>query len=124
MNIDTSKIKITLDPSVRHISKVACMLLSGSIENGILLTGRECVTVTVHKDRLDFGKCIHPDMQEVSGHLAGNFYKEYGNIVYRFGSNLKCSFFSKTIEYKGFDFLAPDRPDNSDLFHLLYPRFA
>lgn len=97
------------------------MAISGSLENGILLSGSESNLITIYSDRIDFGKCLNNDLIEFSGHLFSNFYKEYGNIVYRFGSNLKCSWLSKTIDYKGI--MAPTTPDNETLYHLIYPRF-
>jgi len=121
MYINLSNIKIVLDSTVKHIAKVACMAISGSLENGLILVNTDSNTITIYKDRIDFGKCMNPDLNGHSGHIIGNFYKEYGNIVYRFGSNLKCSFFTKTIEYKGI--LAPTCPDNDVLFSLIYPRF-
>ena len=84
------------------------MALSGSLENGLLLTANPDANIIIGiSGRLD---------------IIPNFYMEYGNIVYRFGPNLKCSFWGKTIEYTGM--LAPTTPDNNDIFQLIYPRFA
>ena len=47
---------------------------------------------------------------------------EYGNVIYRFGSNLKCGWLSKQIDYIGT--MAPTSPDNIEIFNLIYPRFA
>lgn len=122
MNVNLNEIKIVMDPGVRHISKTACMAISGAIENGLILSGTSKNVITIYKDRIDFGKSITPELENVYGFIIVNFYREYGNIVYRFGSNLKCSFFSKTIEYKGV--FPPEEPDNIQLFNLIYPKFS
>lgn len=122
MYINLSNIKIVLDPGVKHISKVACMAISGSLENGLLMVGTDSNVITIYKDRIDFGKCLNSDLEAYSGHIFGNYYKEYGNIIYRFGANLKCSLFTKTIDYKGI--MAPTEPDNQALYSLIYPKFA
>ncbi|MBQ6726699.1 MAG: hypothetical protein IJQ89_08995 [Bacteroidales bacterium] len=124
MYVDLNALRITLDSSVKHISKTACMALSGSIENGLLLSRNPDATIVIYNDRIDFGKCLEPELATVSGRLGfiPNFFKEYGNIVYRFGSNLKCSFFGKTIDYTGM--FPPTSPDNYDIYQLLYPKFA
>ena len=74
------------------------------------------------KDRIDFGRCSNPEIQGMSGNIAPNFYMEYGNVIYRFGSNLKCGWLSKQIDYVGT--MAPTSPDNPEIFNLIYPRFA
>lgn len=122
MYIELDKISISLDSSVKHITKVACMALSGTLENGLLLTANPSATIVIYKDRIDFGQCINPELNSVSGLIFPNFYKEYGKIIYRFGSNLKCSFFGNTIDYVGT--LAPTSPDNELLYQLIYPRFS
>ncbi len=114
MYIELDKITINLDSSVKHITKVACMALSGTLENGLLLTANPSATIVIYKDRIDFGQCINPELNSVSGLIFPNFYKEYGKIIYRFGSNLKCSFFGNTIDYVGS--LAPTSPDNELLY--------
>lgn len=123
MYFDLNDISIVLDSSVKHISEVAAMMLSGTLENGMILANNHQPRITIYKDRIDFGQCLNPELSSMSGLIFPNFYKEYGSIVYRFGGNLKCSFFSKTIEYVGFDFLAPTSPDNPQLFPLIFPKF-
>lgn len=110
-----------LDSSVKHITQVACMAISGTLENGLMLVGTDSNVITIYNDRIDFGRCVNDELEGVSGHIIANFFKEYGNIVYRFGSNLKCSWFSKTIDYSGV--LPPTIPDNEMLYRLIYPRF-
>lgn len=121
MLINLNNISIVLDASVKHISKTACMALSGVLENGMVLSNNQIVKITIYKDKIDFGLCKNPELSSVSGLIFTNYYKEYGNIVYRFGSNFKCSFFSKTIEYVGA--FAPTKPDNQQIYSLLYPKF-
>ena len=115
-------INIILDSSLRHITKTAAMALSGSLENGLLFTGTDKNLIIIYKDRIDFGKSINPELNGVVGNFFPNFYKEYGNIVYRFGSGYKCSFFTKTLDYIGV--MAPIVPDNQQLFNLIYPKFS
>lgn len=115
-------INIELDSSVKHISQVAAMALSGSIQNGIVLVGNDSNKIVIYKDRIDFGKTYNSEFEGISGNIAPNFYLEYGKVIYYFGSNIKCSFFSKTIEYKGL--FPPTVPDNRELYNLIYPRFA
>lgn len=121
MYININNINIQLDGSVKHITRTACMAISGNLENGLFLTGTDRNLITIYKDRIDFGKTINPELNNIYGHVVGNFYKEYGNIVYRFGTNFKCSLFTKTMDYCGI--LAPTVPDNEVLFNLIYPRF-
>lgn len=97
------------------------MAISGSLENGLILVGTDSNLITIYKDRIDFGRCMNAELSAYSGHILWNFYKEYGNIIYRFGPNLKCSFFSKTIDYIGI--VPPTCPDNYDLYNLIYPKF-
>lgn len=111
-----------LDSSVKHISRVACMALSGTIENGLMLSSNYSAQIVIYKDRIDFGECYNPDFQGVSGLLFPNFYMEYGNVIYRYGCNLSCSFWGKTIDYVGA--FAPTSPDNEQIYNLIYPRFS
>lgn len=122
MDINISPVNISLDSSVKHITKVACMALSGNIVNGIVFTKNPSPNIVIYKDKIDFGTCLDPDLQSHSGLLFANFYKEYNRIVYRFGPNIKCSFWSKTIDYVGA--FPPSVPDDARIFNLIYPRFS
>ena len=122
MYIDFNDIVIELDASVRHIPSAACMHLSSILENGIVLADNPTPYIKIGKDKIDFGKSYNPDLMEMSGLIFPNFYKEYGNIVYRYGSNLKCSFWNKTLDYVGL--MPPSVPDNIQLYNLIYPRFV
>lgn len=122
MYIDFNDIVIELDASVRHITSAACMHLSSILEYGIVLADNPTPYIKIGKDKIDFGKSYNPDLMEMSGLIFPNFYKEYGNIVYRYGSNLKCSFWNKTLDYVGL--MPPSVPDNIQLYNLIYPRFV
>lgn len=117
---NTPLININLDSSVKSISLTAAYHLSSIIGNGIMLSRNN--DIVIYKDRIDFGRCYNPELKGISGNIAPNFYIEYGNVIYRFGSNLKCGWFKKQIDYVGT--LAPTSPDNPDIFRLIYPRFA
>lgn len=122
MSIDSKPINISLDSSVKHITRVACMALSGNIVNGILFTKNPSPNIVIYKDMVDFGICMDPELQSHSGLIFTNYYKEYNRIVYRFGANLKCSFWTKTIDYVGV--FPPSVPDDERIFNLIYPRFS
>lgn len=113
-------INIKLDNSVKSISRTAAYHLSSVIANGAILSQNN--DVIIYKDHIDFGRCNNPEYQGVSGNISPNFYMEYGNVIYRFGSNLKCGWFSKQIEYCGI--MPPTSPDNLEIFNLIYPRFS
>ncbi len=117
-----NNIRISLDSSVHHITRVAAMALSGNLQTGISLTCNPSANIVIYKDRIDFGRCYDSQAAAGAGLIMTNFYMEYGNIVYRFGSNIKCSFWSKTIDYTGN--FPPSQPDNQELFNMIYPRFA
>ena len=113
-------INIRLDSSVKSISRTAAYHLSSVISNGMMLSQNS--EIIIYKDHIDFGRCMNPEFQGTSGNIAPNFYMEYGNVIYRFGSNLKCGWLSKQIDYVGT--MAPTSPDNYEIFKLIYPRFA
>lgn len=98
------------------------MAISGVIENGLVLNNNPSAQIVIYKDRIDFGRCYNPDLDGLAGLIFPNFYKEYSNIIYRYGCNLKCSFFNRTIDYVGS--FPPIVPDNEDIFHVIYPKFA
>ncbi len=117
-----NNIHISLDSSVRHITRVAAMALSGNLQTGISFTCNPSANIVIYKDRIEFGRCLDSQAASGAGLIMANFYMEYGNIVYRFGSNIKCSFLNKTIDYIGC--FPPTLPDNQELFNMIYPRFA
>lgn len=117
---NSNNINIRLDDSVKSISRTAACHISSVIANGIILSQNN--DVVIYKDRVDFGKCNNPECQGMSGNILTNYYIEYGNVIYRFGSNLKCGWFNKRIEYVGN--MTPSSPDNPEIFNLIYPRFS
>ena len=120
--VDLNSLCISLDKSVRNITKVACMGLSGALENGLYISQNTDAHIVIYNNRIEFGQCLTPELSETSGWVFGNFYKEYSNIVYRYGCNYKCSFWSKQLDYVGS--FPPSTPDNPALFELIYPKFA
>lgn len=118
--IEIPALNIELDSSVKSISRSAACHLSGIIANGIKLSQNN--KVTLYNNRIEFGKCKTPNFKGVSGNIAPNFYIEYGNVIYRFGSNIKCSWLWKQIDYVGT--MTPTSPDNIEIFNLIYPRFS
>lgn len=116
-----SSLNIRLDSSVKSISRTAAYHLSSIIALGIMMAQNDDV-ILIYKNRIDFGGCNNPEIHGMVGNIAYNFYMEYGNVIYRFGSNLKCGWFSKKIDYVGTE--APTHPDNPQIFSLIYPRFA
>ena len=118
--INDSSLNISLDSSVKSISRTAACHLSSVIAMGISLSQND--EIVIYKDRIDFGRCANPKIQGTSGNIAPNFYMEYGSVIYRFGSNLKYGWFSKQIDYVGA--MAPKIPDNPEIFNLIYPRFG
>ena len=120
VKVSMSNINIRLDSSVKSITHTAACHLSSVIAIGIALSQNN--NVIIYNDRVDFGKCINPEIQGVSGNIASNYYMEYGNIIYRFGSNIKCGWLRKQLDYVGI--MAPTSPDNFEVFNLIYPRFA
>lgn len=115
-------INIQLDSSVKSITKVAAMCLSGAIANGIMLTQNPNPNIIIFKNKIEFGKCYNPDLQGVSGNVFPCFYIEYENLVYYFNSGYKFSIFGKRLDYAGI--FAPSVPDNPKIFDLIYPKFA
>lgn len=115
-------IDIQLDSSVKSLSRVAAMCISGTIQNGIFLTQNESPRIRIYKNKITFGKCYNPMYQGISGNIAPNFFLEYGNLVYYFSDSYKCSFWDKQLDYKGA--FAPSVPDNEQIFNLIYPKFA
>lgn len=118
----TYSINIELDSSVKSLTKVAAMCISGTIQNGVFITQNECPNIKIYKNKIEFGKCYNPMYQDVSGNIFPNFFLEFGNLVYYFNDSYKCSIFNKQLDYKGA--FAPTVPDNEQIFNMIYPRFA
>ena len=118
---NNSFINIKLDCSVKSISRTAAYHLSSIIANGIMLSQNN--NVIIYKDHIDFGRCNNIEYQGITGNIFSNFYMEYGSVIYRFGSNLKCGWLNKQIDYSG-TVKIPTSPDNPEIFNLIYPRFS
>ncbi|HBC20588.1 MAG TPA: hypothetical protein DC009_00460 [Porphyromonadaceae bacterium] len=112
-------LNIRLDDSVRSISLSAACHLSSIISMGVAMSHGN--SVVIYKDRIVF-KGNNANLVGQAGNVGPNFFIEYGDIVYRFGSNLKRGFFDKQIDYVGA--FPPTTPDNPGIFNMIYPRFA
>lgn len=115
-------IDIRLDSSVHSVTKVAAMCLSGSIANGIVIAQNPNPVITIFKNKIEFGKCLNPDLMGINGAIATNFFIEFGKLVYYYDSAYKISFWNKTLDYKGM--FAPSVPDDVKIFNMIYPKFA
>lgn len=120
---------ILLDSSVKHITSVAAMCLSGSIENGIVLAQNKNPKIKIYKNKIEFGKCYNPILQGFSGciyhhipYFGPNFYIEFDNLVYYYDTAYKYSLLSKKLDYKGI--FAPSVPDNAAIYNMIYPKFS
>lgn len=113
-------LNVRLDNSVKSISCTAAYHLSSVIANGIALSQNNDIIIC--KGHIDFGECNNSEYRGRVGNIFSNFYIEYGHVIYRFGSNLKCGWLSKRIDYVGA--MTPTSPDNPEIFNFIYPRFA
>ena len=69
-------LNITIDKSVKSITRAACMYLSLAIEYGVLLTENPTARIVIYDDRIDFGVSMNPMMDMINGALLPHFYKE------------------------------------------------
>lgn len=120
MNIQS--LNIQLDSSVKSITKVAAMCLSGAIANGIVLAQNENPNIKIYKNKIEFGRCYNPELIELSGNIIPNYFLEFGNLTYYYDDSFKCSLLKKQLDYKGF--FTPTEPDNVYIFNMIYPKFA
>lgn len=120
MNIQS--LNIQLDPSIKSISRVAAMCLSGAIANGIVLAQNENPNIKIYKNKIEFGRCYNPELIELSGNIIPNYFLEFGNLTYYYDDSFKCSLLKKQLDYKGF--FTPTEPDNVYIFNMIYPKFA
>lgn len=97
------------------------MCLSGSIANGIALAQNENPNIKIFKNKIEFGKCCNSELQGITGNVFPNYYIEFGNLIYYYDDNFKCSLWGNILDYKGF--FAPTEPDNIYIFNLIYPKF-
>ena len=115
-------IDIKLDETVRSLTKIAAMYLSGSIANGIVLAQNENPNIKIYKNKIEFGKCYNPEFLGFSGNIMTNYFMEFGNLVYYYDDSFKCSIWNKQLDYKGF--FAQTEPDNEYIFNMIYPKLA
>lgn len=115
-------IDIQLDTSVKSLTKVAAMCLSGAIANGIVLAQNKNPSIKIYKNKIEFGRCYNPELMELSGNIMTNYFLEFGNLIYYYNDTFKCSFWDKKLDYQGF--FAPTEPDNIYIFNLIYPKFS
>lgn len=58
-------LNITIDKSVKSITRAACMYLSLAIEYGILLTENPTARIVIYDDHIDFGVSMNPMMDMI-----------------------------------------------------------
>lgn len=113
---------ITVDSSIKKITRKACMYLSEAIENGIMLSENPTANIVIYDDRIDFGMCLNPTMDMMNDAYFPNFYEENGNIVYRFAGNACCDVEDQTINYVGHT--DPITADDNKVFNMIYSKYA
>ena len=64
---------ITVDSSIKKITRKACMYLSEAIENGIMLSENPTANIVIYDDRIDFGMCLNPTMDMMNAAYFPNF---------------------------------------------------
>lgn len=115
-------IDVLLDASVKSLTKVAAMCLSGIIANGIVLAQNKNPNIKIYKNKIEFGRCDNSELIGISGNIAPNYFLEFGNLVYYYDNSFKCSLWNKQLDYKGF--FMPTEPDNEYIYNMIYPKFA
>ena len=112
---------ITVDSSVKHITRSACKYLSEAIESGITLSENPAANIVIYDDHIDFGMCMNPTIDMINDVYFPNFYVENDNVVYRFEGNTKCEVKDNTIDYVG----ATDSvvSDDNTIFNKINSKF-
>lgn len=113
---------ITVDSSVKNITRTACMYLSEAIEHGIMLSENPTANIVIYDDRIDFGMCMNPTMDMMNEAYFPNFYVENDSIVYRFAGNADCEVADQTIDYVGA--YAPMTSEDNHVFNMIYSKYA
>ncbi len=113
---------ITVDSSVKNITRTACMYLSEAIEHGIMLSENPTANIVIYDDRIDFGMCMNPTMDMMNEAYFPNFYVENDSIVYRFAGNADCEVTDQTIDYVGA--YAPMTSEDNHVFNMIYSKYA
>lgn len=122
MYSDFDNLDITVDSSVKNITRSACMYLSEAIENGIMLSENPTANIVIYDDHIDFGMCMNPSVEMMNEAYFPNFYIENDNIVYRIAGNSNCEVVNNTIDYVGDT--APVTSDDSQVFNKIYSQYA
>lgn len=115
-------LEITVDPSVKRITRSACKYLSEAIESGITLSENPTANIVIYDDHIDFGMCLNPTIDMMNDMYFPNFYVENDNVVYRFEGNAKCEVKDNTIDYVGGDALMAS--DDDSVFNKIYSKYA
>ena len=113
---------ITVDSSIKKITRKACMYLSEAIENGIMLSENPTANIVIYDDRIDFGMCLNPTMDMMNAAYFPNFYEENGNIVCRLLLETKKEVEDQTINYVGHT--DPITADDNKVFNMIYSKYA
>lgn len=113
---------ITVDASVKNITRTACMYLSEAIEHGIMLSENPTANIVIYDDRIDFGLCMNPTMDMMNEAYFPNFYVENDSIVYRFAGNADCEVSDQTIDFVGA--YAPMTSEDNHVFNMIYSKYA
>ena len=66
-------LNITIDKSVKSITRAACMYLSLAIEYGILLTENPTARIVIYDDHIDFGVSMNPMMDMINPNRSLGF---------------------------------------------------
>lgn len=115
-------LNITIDKSVKSITRAACMYLSLAIEYGILLTENPTARIVIYDDHIDFGVSMNPMLDMINGALLPHFYKENNRVVYRFIGDAKCEVNDQVIDYVGNDCIEAN--EESHVFQQMYTKYG
>ena len=115
-------LNITIDKSVKSITRAACMYLSLAIEYGIMLTENPTAHIVIYDDRIDFGTSMNPMMDMLNGALLPHFFKENNRIIYRINSDGKCKVTDQIIDYVGNDCIEAN--EDSHVFQQMYTKYG
>lgn len=115
-------LNITIDKSVKSITRAACMYLSLAIEYGIMLTENPTAHIVIYDDRIDFGTSMNPMMDMLNGALLPHFFKENNRIIYRINSDGKCKVTDQIIDYVGNDCIEAN--EDSHMFQQMYTKYG
>ena len=104
-------LNITIDKSVKSITRAACMYLSLAIEYGVLLTENPTARIVIYDDRIDFGVSMNPMMDMINN-----------RVLYRFIGDAKCEVNDQVIDYVGNDCIEAN--EESHVFQQMYTKYG